>query len=89
MLTHGQSDFFIQYIDPDTHMVRSYYPDFIYIDAQGMYNIVEVKGDNMIDDPVVQAKKAYAEQMTEDSGMTYKMIKGTDVMSGGYRKLLA
>ena len=30
MLTHGQSDFFIQYIDPDSHTVRSYYPDFIF-----------------------------------------------------------
>ena len=29
MLTHGQSDFFIQYIDPDSRTVRSYYPDFI------------------------------------------------------------
>lgn len=30
MLTHGQSDFFIQYIDPDSRTVRSYYPDFIF-----------------------------------------------------------
>jgi type III restriction enzyme len=30
MLTHGQSDFFIQYIDPDSHTVRSYYPDFLF-----------------------------------------------------------
>src|SRR5690606_31553248 len=30
MLTHGQSDFFIQYIDPDSHTVRSYYPDFVF-----------------------------------------------------------
>lgn len=88
MLTHGQSDFFIQYIDPETHTVRSYYPDFIYIDSSGTYNIVEVKGDNMIDDPVVQAKKEYAEQMTEDSGMTYKMIKGSEVMAREFRKLL-
>lgn len=88
MLTHGQSDFFIQYIDPETHSVRSYYPDFIYIDAEGTYNIVEVKGDNMMDDSVVLAKKAYAEKMTEDSGMTYKMIKGSEVMDRQYRKLL-
>ncbi len=88
MLTHGQSEFFIQYIDPETYSVRSYYPDFVYVDANGIYNIVEVKGDNMIDDPVVLAKKEYAEQMSEDSGMTYKIIKGSEVMSGGYRKLL-
>ncbi|MFM6928568.1 MAG: TnsA endonuclease N-terminal domain-containing protein, partial [Bdellovibrio sp.] len=78
---------FIQYIDPETHSVRSYYPDFIYIDAEGTYNIVEVKGDNMMDDSVVLAKKAYAEKMTEDSGMTYKMIKGSEVMDREYRKL--
>ncbi|MBV5323607.1 type III restriction endonuclease, partial [bacterium] len=29
MLTHGQSDFFVQYIDPDSHTIRSYYPDFL------------------------------------------------------------
>jgi type III restriction enzyme len=89
MLTHGQSDFFIQYIDPDTHAVRSYYPDFIYVDEKGVYNIVEVKGDNMIDDPVVQAKKEYAEQMLVASGMTYKMIKGSEAMKREYRKLFS
>ena len=31
MLTHGQSDFFIQYIDPDSRTVRSYYPDFVFL----------------------------------------------------------
>ncbi len=36
---------------------------------------------------VVLAKKAYAEKMTEDSGMTYKLIKGSDVMDREYRKL--
>lgn len=87
MLTHGQSDFFIQYIDPETHSVRSYYPDFVFIDDKGMYNIVEVKGDNMIDDPTVQAKKAYAEQIAVESGMTYQMIKSSIVMERGYREL--
>ena len=47
MLTHGQSDFFIQYIDPDSHTVRSYYPDFIFqreeSDGSLKYVIVEVK----------------------------------------------
>jgi len=31
MLTHGQSDFFIQYVDPDSRTVRSYYPDFLFV----------------------------------------------------------
>lgn len=88
MLTHGQSDFFIQYIDPDTHSVRSYYPDFVFVDEKGVFNIVEVKGDNMIDDPTVQAKKEFAQQMAVASGMTYQIIKGSDVMKRGYRQLL-
>lgn len=88
MLTHGQSDFFIQYIDPDTHSVRSYYPDFVFVDEKGVYNIVEVKGDNMIDDPTVQAKKEFAQQMAVASGMTYQIIKGSDVTKRGYRQLL-
>lgn len=47
MLTHGQSDFFIQYIDPDSRTVRSYYPDFIFQreepDGSMKYVIAEVK----------------------------------------------
>lgn len=46
MLTHGQTDFFIQYIDPDSHTVRSYYPDFVFLreqpDGSEKYVIVEV-----------------------------------------------
>lgn len=86
MLTHGQSDFFIQYIDPESHSVRSYYPDFLYVDTEGIYNIVEVKGDNMINDPVVLAKKEYAEQLATASKMTYKMITGSDAKRHNYRK---
>ena len=29
MFTSNQSDFYIQYIDPDTNRLRRYYPDFI------------------------------------------------------------
>lgn len=29
MLTHGQTDFYIEYIDPDSHTVKRYYPDFL------------------------------------------------------------
>lgn len=87
MLTHGQSDFYIQYIDPDSHTIRSYYPDFIIQKENHSYVIVEVKGDNLIDDPVVQAKRESAEQMAVASGMTYKIIKGSDAVSGNYSGL--
>lgn len=87
MLTHGQTDFYVQYIDPESHTVRSYYPDFLFQKDDGSYVIVEVKGDNKIDDPVVQAKKEFAEQMAVASGMTYRIIKGSDASKGHYTSL--
>ena len=92
MLTHGQSDFFIQYIDPDSHTVRSYYPDFIFLreepDGTEKYVIVEVKADNQIDDAVVQAKKEFASQIAVASGMEYRIIKSTDADKRHYHALM-
>ncbi len=82
MLTHGQSDFVINYIDPLSHTVRNYYPDFLVKMNDGSYVIVEVKGDNMVDDEVVKAKADYASQLAIASHMTYKMIKGSAAMNG-------
>jgi len=89
MLTHGQSEFYVQYIDPESHTVRSYYPDFLVQKNDGKYLIIEVKGDNKIDDPIVLAKQAFAQQMAIASGMTYKIIKGSDAMRGNYSSLFA
>lgn len=92
MLTHGQSDFFIQYIDPDSRTVRSYYPDFIFQrqepDGGLKYVIVEVKADNQIEDAVVQAKKDFAQQIAVASGMEYRIMKSTDADSSNYHELL-
>lgn len=92
MLTHGQSDFFIQYIDPESHTVRSYYPGFIFLreepDGKEKHVIVEVKADNQIEDAVVQAKKDFAQQIAVASGMEYRVIKSTDADSSQYRVLL-
>lgn len=88
MLTHGQSEFYFQYIDPESHTVRSYYPDFLFQKDDDSYVIVEVKGDNMINDPVVLAKKDFAHQVAVASGMTYEVIKGTDAKAHQYRVLL-
>ncbi len=74
MLTHGQSDFFIPYIDPETHSVRTYYPDFLIRKKDGTYIIVEVKGDHQLEDPVVEAKKISAQQMAKDNLMTYEVV---------------
>lgn len=88
MLTHGQSDFFIQYIDPDSHTVRSYYPDFLFERTDGTFVIVEVKADNQIEDAVVQAKKEFAQQIAVASGMEYRIIKSTDADGRHYRTLM-
>lgn len=92
MLTHGQSDFFVQYIDPDSRTVRSYYPDFVFQreepDGSLKYVIVEVKADNQIEDAVVQAKKDFAHQIAVASGMEYRIIKSTDADKRRYRVLL-
>lgn len=92
MLTHGQSDFFIQYIDPDSHTVRSYYPDFIFqreeSDGSLKYVIVEVKADNQIEDLVVQAKKEFAQQIAVASGMEYRILKSSDADKRNFRMLL-
>ena len=78
MLTHGQSDFYFQYIDPETHLIRKYYPDFVVHDSRSHYQIVEVKGDNKLEDPNVLAKaKAARESMAEN--MFYKVISGKQI----------
>lgn len=76
MLTQGQTEFFIRYIDPETHALRSYYPDFLLQKKDGSYLIVEIKGENKLDDPIVQAKKQYASQIACENSMTYEMIPG-------------
>ena len=88
MLTHGQSDFYIQYIDPESHAVRRYYPDFLMRKDDDSWVIVEVKGDNKIDDEVVQAKAAAAQQIASASQMSYKIIKGSTANKKQYQALL-
>lgn len=82
MLTHGQTDFYVQYIDPDSNTVRNYYPDFVLERKDGKYLIIEVKGDNKIEDPVVLAKEHAAREMATTSNMEYKIIAGSKVMNG-------
>lgn len=78
MLTHGQTEFVINYIDPFSGSVRSYYPDFLAKKKDGGYVIIEVKGDHMIDDEVVLAKKEYASQLASASSMEYMIVKGSE-----------
>ena len=89
MLTHGQSDFYIQYIDPESHAVRRYYPDFLMQKEDGSWVIVEVKGDHLIEDQLVQVKAEATQQVTYVSEMSYGIIKESEVSAGGYGSLLA
>ena len=91
MLTHGQSEFYIQYVDPDTHRVRSYYPDFLIKKKDGSLVMIEVKGENMIDHPTVKAKQEYAEMIAKASkvSMSYEIIPSMQARDGNFdRKFL-
>lgn len=80
MFTANQGDLHVQYYDPDSKRVRQYYPDFLALMEDGSYQLIEVKGDNMIDDAVVKAKAEAAEEMSVASGMCYKMYAGSELM---------
>ena len=81
MFTANQGDLSIHYYDPESGRIRQYYPDFLAKMADGSYQLIEVKGDNKIDDVVVKAKQAAAEEMAVASGVKYLMYAGSRVMS--------
>lgn len=74
MLTNGQSNFYVHYIDPESHSLRSYYPDFLVEDKDGKFYIVEIKGRHLMSAPSTQAKVEYAKQMAALSKMEYVFI---------------
>ncbi|MDR1831463.1 MAG: DEAD/DEAH box helicase family protein [Fusobacteriaceae bacterium] len=80
MFTSNQGDLSIQYYDPESRRIRQYYPDFLAEMTDGSYQLIEVKGDNMIDDDLVKAKAAAASEMAVASGVEYKMYAGSDIM---------
>lgn len=80
MFTSNQGDLSIPYYDPETQRMRNYYPDFLAKMSDGTYQLIEVKGDNMIDDVVVKAKKAAAEELATESHMEYVIYKGSTIM---------
>ena len=77
MLTAGQTEFNVHYIDPSSNALRTYYPDFLIELEDGAYVIAEIKGEHMLDDLVTQAKKEYAEKMAEENKMRYMLIPST------------
>ncbi len=80
MFTSQYNGLGIQYIDPETNVIRSYYPDFITTLEDGTIEIIEVKGDNMIEDAVVKAKADAAAEMAKVSKINYRMIPSTKIM---------
>lgn len=81
MFTSGQGDLSIQYCDPESFRIRSYYPDFYVVMNDGTVKLIEVKGDNKIDDKVVQAKAEVAREVAIESSIEYEMIAGSEIMS--------
>lgn len=80
MFTSQYNGLGIQYIDPETNVIRSYFPDFISTLDDGTIEIIEVKGDNKINDAVVLAKADAAAEMATESKMIYRMLPSTQIM---------
>lgn len=80
MFTSGQSELAIQYVDPESHRIRNYYPDFYVKTSDGTIELIEVKGDNMIDDETVLAKAAAARDIADASKIEYGIIAGNFIM---------
>lgn len=80
MFTSNQGDLSVYYYDPESGRIRQYYPDFLAKMKDGTYQLIEVKGDNKIDDVVVQAKKEDALEMAAASGIKYEMYAGSTIM---------
>ena len=80
MFTGNETEFFVQYIDPQTNKLRKYYPDLIAKMKNGKLQVIEVKGDNMIDDPTVIAKAEAAKEILSDDNMEYKFYPSGYIM---------
>ena len=85
MFTGSENGLSVQYIDPVSNIIRNYYPDILVFYKDGSVEIIEVKGDNKIDDKVVEAKATAAMELAEHSKMEYDMVPSSDIMSGRYK----
>ncbi len=83
MFTSKQGDLYISYYDPESQRLRTYYPDFLAKMADGTYQLIEVKGDDKIDDSVVKAKSEAAEFIAAHSDFKYIMYPSSKIMKTG------
>lgn len=81
MFTSHQGDLSVQYCDPESRRVRQYYPDFFAEMEDGTNQLIEVKGDNKINNAVVRAKAEAAIDMATAGGVEYKIYAGSVLMS--------
>jgi hypothetical protein len=81
MFTSNQGDLSVHYYDPESGRIRQYYPDFLAKMSDGSYQLIEVKGDNKIDDDIVKAKATAAEEIAMESGIKYLMYAGSQITS--------
>lgn len=77
MFTSNQGDLLVHYYDPESGRIRQYYPDFLAKMSDDSCQLIEVKGDNKIDDSIVKAKQQAAEEMATASGIKYLMYPGS------------
>ncbi|MCI5631011.1 MAG: type III restriction endonuclease [Bacilli bacterium] len=85
MFTGSENGLSVQYIDPESNIIRNYYPDILVYYTDGSIEIIEVKGDNKIDNAVVNAKAYAAMDLAEHSKMEYNMVKSSEIMDGSYK----
>lgn len=85
MFTGSENGLSVQYIDPESNVIRNYYPDFLVYYKDGSVDVIEVKGDNRIDAAEVMAKsEAMAELAKYSEHMDYKMVKSSEIMNNSY-----
>ena len=82
MFTGFENGLSVEYIDPTSNTIRNYYPDILVFYKDGSVEVIEVKGDNKIDDEVVNAKAYFAIEMASKSKMLYNIYKSSDIVNG-------
>ena len=84
MFTGSENGLSVQYIDPESNTIRNYYPDILVIYNDESMEIIEVKGDNKIDTKEVEAKAYAMMTLAQKWGMSYDIVKSSEIMRGLY-----